>query len=160
MAPQAGWQREFIIAERLQIEQLLQRLKYGSAPWNAWRREIPDAPIVLDGVDLSGMILTGVDFSDARLRGARLHATNLMNADLRRADFTNADRTEADLIAVKLQGTILTGAILTGATLKEADLLGADLIGTIYAPADLTGALQRRTCEHGTVEPGTRNCER
>jgi hypothetical protein len=33
----------------MQIEQLLIRLKYGSTPWNAWRREHRDVPIVLDG---------------------------------------------------------------------------------------------------------------
>ena len=42
---------------------ILNRLKFGSAAWNHWRRENPDVAIVLDGADLNGMILTGVDFS-------------------------------------------------------------------------------------------------
>jgi hypothetical protein len=42
---------------------VLFHLKYGSEPWNQWRRENPGIAIVLDGADLSGMILTGVDFS-------------------------------------------------------------------------------------------------
>lgn len=115
---------------------LLARLKYGSAPWNLWRREHPDVAISLDGANLNGMILTGVDFSHASLRGASLHATNLMNADLRHADMTGANLSEADLIMAKLGG-----AILTGANLYEADLLGADLADAQYAAKDLQGAL-------------------
>ena len=62
---------------------------------NAWRRDHPDVPIVLDGEDLNGMILTGIDFSGASLRGASLHAANLMNANLRGADLTGADLSDS-----------------------------------------------------------------
>jgi len=65
------------------VSELLKRLKYGSAPWNLWRREHPDLVISLDHADLNGMILIGIDFARVSLRGASLHATNLMNADLR-----------------------------------------------------------------------------
>jgi uncharacterized protein YndB with AHSA1/START domain len=115
---------------------ILNRLKFGSGPWNRWRQENPDVAIVLDGADLNGMILTGVNFSRASLRGASLHATNLMNADLRYADMTGANLVEADLIAAKLEG-----AILTGANLREADLLGADMAGARCSDGDLKGAL-------------------
>ena len=109
-------------------EHVLARLKFGSGPWNVWRREHPDVAVILDGADLNGMILTGIDFSRVSLRGASMHATNLMNADLRQADMTGANLAEADLIAAKLGG-----AILTRANLHEADLLGADLTDTQYS---------------------------
>lgn len=114
----------------------LARLKFGSTPWNMWRQENPDIPIVLDGAALDGMILTGVNFSGATLRRASLHATNLMNADLRGADFTGANLVEADLIGAKLHG-----AVLTGANLREADLLGADPSNARCSLNDLKGAL-------------------
>ena len=47
------------------VTELLQRLKYGSVPWNAWRREHPDDVIVLDHADLNGMILIGIDLEGA-----------------------------------------------------------------------------------------------
>lgn len=115
---------------------LLQRLKYGSPSWNAWRRANPERSIVLDAADLSGMILTGIDLSGVSLRGATLHATNLMNADLRGADLSGADLTEADLIAARLDE-----AVLSGATLRETDLLGAVLTNARYGADDLRGAL-------------------
>ncbi len=74
------------------IEQVLARLKFGSAPWNGWRDENPDVGINLDGAKLDGMILTGINFSRVSLRGASLHATILMNADLRYADLTEPPR--------------------------------------------------------------------
>jgi GNAT superfamily N-acetyltransferase len=114
----------------------LARLKFGSTPWNHWRAENPDIPIVLDGAALNGMILTGVNFSGASLRGASMHATNLMNADLRGADLTRANLVEADLIGAKLHG-----AVLTGANLREADMLGADLGNAQCSIDDLKGAL-------------------
>jgi len=73
------------------VSEWLKRLTFGSAAWNAWRREHPDLFITLDHADLNGMILTGIDFARVSLRGASLHATNLMNADLRGADLTGAD---------------------------------------------------------------------
>jgi uncharacterized protein YjbI with pentapeptide repeats len=85
-------------------DKILRRLKFGSAAWNAWRRENAGAAIALDGAALDGMILIGIDFSHVSLRGASLHATNLMNADLRHADFTGANLEEADLIAANLAG--------------------------------------------------------
>lgn len=114
----------------------LARLKFGSVPWNHWRAENPDIPIVLDGALLNGMILTGVNFSGASLRGASMHATNLMNADLRGADLTNANLAEADLIGARLHD-----AVLTGADLREADMLGADLGNARCSIDDLKGAL-------------------
>jgi ribosomal protein S18 acetylase RimI-like enzyme len=123
------------------MDDLLSYLRYGSVPWNHWRMEHPEAPIVLDGAALDGQILTGIDFSGARLRGASLHATNLMNADLRDADLSGANLVEADLIGANLQR-----ADLRGARLREADLLGADLAGARYALRDLDGAL------HGPIE--------
>ncbi|HLG55301.1 MAG TPA: GNAT family N-acetyltransferase [Vicinamibacterales bacterium] len=120
---------------------ILNHLKFGSTPWNYWRRENPDAVIVLDGADLNGMILTGVDFSHASLRGASMHATNLMNADLRYADLSGANLVEADLICAKLEG-----AVLTGANLHEADLLGAEMKQARYSAEDLKGALHAPSC--------------
>jgi len=116
--------------------ELMRRMKFGAAVWNAWRQDHPEAPVVLDGADLDGMILTGIDLSGASLRGASLHAANLMNANLRGADLSGANLKEADLITASLQG-----ACLTGANLYEADLLGADLTGAICTAADLKGAL-------------------
>jgi uncharacterized protein YjbI with pentapeptide repeats len=118
------------------VSELLKRLGFGAAAWNAWRRAHPDLVITLDHADLNGMILTGVDFGRVSLRGASLHATNLMNANLRDADLTGANLTEADLICANLEG-----AILSGATLVEADLLGASLGGAHYSAQDLEGAL-------------------
>jgi uncharacterized protein YndB with AHSA1/START domain len=115
---------------------LLARMKFGSAAWNHWREEHPDAAIVLDHAALDRMILTGINLSRASLRHASLHATNLMNADLRYADLTGANLVEADLIAAKLEG-----AVLAGAQLREADMLGADLAGAQYADEDFKGAL-------------------
>jgi uncharacterized protein YjbI with pentapeptide repeats len=118
------------------MDDLLQRLKFGSAVWNHWRAENPSLAIALDEAKLDGMILIGINFSNVSLRRASLHAANLMNADLRQADLSGADLREADLIAANL-----TGATLTGAQLWEADLLGAILTGAVCAPADLEGAL-------------------
>ena len=118
------------------MSEFLTHLKYGSGPWNMWRRENPGTVIVLDHADLNGMILTGIDFSKVSLRHASLHATNLMNADLRGADLSGANLTEADLI-----GANLAGAVLFGARLVEADLLGASLAGARYSVEDLEGAL-------------------
>jgi len=58
------------------VSEWLKRLTFGSAAWNAWRREHPDLVITLDHADLNGMILTGIDFARVSLRGASLHATN------------------------------------------------------------------------------------
>ena len=52
------------------MSELLRMPKYGSVPWNAWRRENPDVVVVLDHADLNGMILIGIDFARASLRGA------------------------------------------------------------------------------------------
>jgi len=41
------------------VSEWLKRLTFGSAAWNAWRREHPDLVITLDHADLNGMILTG-----------------------------------------------------------------------------------------------------
>jgi uncharacterized protein YjbI with pentapeptide repeats len=70
------------------VTEFLKRLGFGSAAWNAWRREHREAVILLDHADLNGMILTGIDFAKVSLRGASMHATNLMNADLRGADLS------------------------------------------------------------------------
>jgi hypothetical protein len=43
------------------VSEWLKRLTFGSAAWNAWRREHPDLVIALDHADLNGMILTGID---------------------------------------------------------------------------------------------------
>jgi ribosomal-protein-alanine N-acetyltransferase len=133
-----GAVRRMYASESPQSQQTeaMNRLKYGAAAWNRWRRTNPDAVIVLDKADLSGLILTGIDFSGVSLRGARLHATNLMNADLRGADLTDANLTEADLIAANLDG-----AVLIGANLHETDLLGTDLSRVRYRAQDLEGAL-------------------
>jgi hypothetical protein len=48
------------------LDDLLVRLKYGSAPWSAWRDEDSDTEIVLDGANLLEADLLG-----ARLTGAR-----------------------------------------------------------------------------------------
>ncbi len=103
------------------MSEWLKRLTFGSAAWNAWRREHPDLVITLDHADLNGMILTGIDFARVSLRGA---------------DLTGADLTEADLICANL-----AGAILSGARFVEADFLGASLGGAHYSPEDLEGAL-------------------
>ena len=42
------------------VSEWLKRLTFGSAAWNAWRREHPDLVITLDHADLNGMILTGI----------------------------------------------------------------------------------------------------
>ena len=54
------------------MNSILLRLKFGSAPWNRWRRENPDV--------VNGMILTGIDFSRASLAGARFSPGDLAGA--------------------------------------------------------------------------------
>ena len=62
-----GRTRACLKAARL-VSEWLKRLTFGSAAWNAWRREHPDLVITLDHADLNGMILTGIDFARVSLR--------------------------------------------------------------------------------------------
>ncbi|MFQ6018233.1 MAG: pentapeptide repeat-containing protein [Kiloniellaceae bacterium] len=82
-------------------------LKRGTAAWNAWRAEHPDAV-----PDLSGAALRGLDLAGAHLAGALLPGADLRGTVLRGAD---------------LAGAKLDGANLFKAVLEAADLSGADL---------------------------------
>lgn len=72
----------------------------------------PNAPIILEGLNLSALDLRGVD-----LKGAHLPKANFMDSNLSGADFENAN----------LEGAILEQANLTDTKLDHANLSNAYL---------------------------------
>ena len=47
-------------------DNLLARLKYGSAPWNMWRRDHPDVAAILTRANLREADLLGADLTDTQ----------------------------------------------------------------------------------------------
>lgn len=97
--------------------------------WNEWRRENPDAAVLLQGIQLGSLE------SRAVLRRIDLHGANLARAKL----------TGAILVGADLRGAVLVGAALHSAILVDADLRDAHLL-----ECDLCGANLRRTDLRGT----------
>ncbi|MHC4333929.1 MAG: pentapeptide repeat-containing protein [Planctomycetota bacterium] len=126
-----------------QYEMLLRcSKKRDMAEWNQWRKDNPDADILLEGADLEGAYLQGASLWRARLGGAHLVVANLKGAQL----------VEADLQGAKLAGVNLQGAELVEANLADAELVGANLEGARLWNADLCGAcFTNATCDGGTL---------
>jgi len=101
-----------------------------ASAWNDWRREHPNVPVRLQGLDL-------------RSDGER--------ALLRRIDLRGADLTRAKLASAVLVGADLRGANLTGATLRNAILVRADLRDARLQETDLAGANLRESDLRGTT---------
>ena len=89
--------------------------------WNEWRRQNPDARILLQGVQF------GSAGTRAVLRRIDLHGANLARAKLTGAILVGADLRDAVLVGANLQGVILVDADLRNAHLLECDLRGANL---------------------------------
>jgi len=116
--------------------------KRDMAGWNQWRKDNPDADILLEGADLEGAWLQGAPLWRAKLRGAHLVVANLKGVQL----------VEADLEGASLAGVNLQGAELVEANLGGAELVGANLEGARLWNADLCGAcLTNATCDGGTL---------
>jgi uncharacterized protein YjbI with pentapeptide repeats len=116
--------------------------KRDASEWNQWRKDNPDADILLEGADLEGAYLQGASLWRARLGGAHLVVANLKGAQL----------VEADLQGAKLAGVNLQGAELVEANLADAELVGANLEGARLWNADLCGAcFTNATCDGGTL---------
>ena len=103
--------------------------------WNEWRKEIKEAPILLEGAELGGVNLEGADLCDADLEGADLQNVNLVNAELWRANLKHVHLFEANLKNAELMWANLEGADLTKANLNDADLWRANLKGARLAAA-------------------------
>lgn len=104
--------------------------------WNERRKNIKEAPILLNGAELGGANLQGadlskVDLSDAELWKANLRGARLWCANLKGADLCDADLEGADLQKVNLVNAELWRANLKGVHLFEANLKGARLVATI-----------------------------
>jgi hypothetical protein len=94
--------------------------------WNDWRRQNPDAAVLLQGVQLGSL--------EAR---AILRRIDLHGANLARAKLTGAILVGADLRGAVLVGATLHSAILVDGDLREANLLECDLRGANLRRADL-----------------------
>ena len=101
------------------------RIQEGTATWNQWREENPQARPDLSGLDLSGMDLHGINFSRAKLT---------------RTDLTGANLTEASFVGADLGQCILNGTTLVRADLRDADLIWAKLVEADLSHANLTRA--------------------
>lgn len=109
----------------------LNRLRAGTAEWNAWRSEHRSEYVHLVNEDLSGLSLSGADLQRTNLAGARLNGTDLSGAVLAVTDLSRADLTGANLANASLVGADLTGASLSGAF-----LVGTEFLHCIVAPDD------------------------
>src|SRR5262249_13034465 len=110
----------------------LKVLSQGSAAWESWRKENPDAVPDLSNVSFNMLNLMGIDLSRANLRESTFGRTNLTGANLEQVDLSEAAMYEADLrfarlIGAKLVRTNLFRANLNGTNLSDADLTGAEL---------------------------------
>jgi len=94
--------------------------------WNERRKNIEEAPILLEGAELDGVDLQGADLSNAYLLGAELCRANLKGANLFEANLKNAE-----LMWTNLEGADLTKANLYDADLWRANLKGARLVAAI-----------------------------
>ncbi len=92
---------------------LIDRLKQGTAAWNAWRKDHAEA-----SPDLSGGALRGLN-----LVGADLAGVNLSKADLRGAILSGANLAGANLEASNLFKAVLDGADLNGTILTDVQFL-------------------------------------
>jgi uncharacterized protein YjbI with pentapeptide repeats len=117
---------------------LVERLRGGSAVWNAWWRDNKVSLGYLDGADLIGANLSG-----ANLKGAYLGKCCLLNANLSVANLGAADLSAADLSGANMSAADLSVANLKGADLSGADLSGANLSGSNLSMASLNGANMR-----------------
>lgn len=112
----------------------------GSAAWNQWRNENPEAYLDMSQLDLKdaslgGFDLSRADFSRGRLKGASLIGANLTGANFREAHLTHANLSEANLTMADLRRAQMPGSFLRNATLTWTDFSGADL-----RDADFDGA--------------------
>jgi hypothetical protein len=100
-----------------------------ASAWNDWRRENPDAPVRLQGVELGSgeqrVLLRRIDLHDADLARAKLGFVVLVGADLRGANLTGATLRKAILVRADLRDARLQETDLAGANLHESDLRGA-----------------------------------
>ncbi len=119
--------------------ELVERLRQGSAVWNAWQKQHP----LGQRFDLSGAERGTADLSGANLSGAYLSAANLSGADLRGADLSRADLSGAGLSGVNLSGANLFNAYLINADLSGTDLRGVDLHYANLSRANLSRAKLR-----------------
>jgi uncharacterized protein YjbI with pentapeptide repeats len=106
-------------------EDVVSKLKQGSAVWNAWwsaldypvRRRIQVTDCDLSHLNLRGAILRDIDFA----------GTNFFETDLREADLRGADLSKAKgcLLARQFAGTDLTGAMVPNAIANVFEKLGS-----------------------------------
>ncbi len=108
-------------------QEQLDILKQGSAAWNKWRKEHPDASVNLSGVQFLLAQLPGVDLSNANLSNAAFDFANLSDANLSGANLSRAGLTASNLYHANLEGANLTGAFLEQANMSGANLSGTDL---------------------------------
>ena len=115
----------------------LAKLKEGTAIWNQWKENHPDAmpdlrdadlrdadieEIDLVGANLTRVNLSGADLIEANLRGAMLTWVDFRGANLTGADLTGADLGAADLTRVDLSGANLSGVFLVATSFVDVDL--------------------------------------
>lgn len=121
---------------------LLETLRSGSAPWNAWRKNNPQAEVSLDGADLRGANLKNADLSGASLIEADLFQANLTKSSIAGANLSHASLLEANLSDADLEKadapfSNLRDANLTHANLCLANFEGANLRGATMQAAEL-----------------------
>lgn len=141
---------------------ILDKLREGVGPWNQWRSQNPNVPLVflrgtsLPNRDFSNYDFSGADFqgtvmAGARLNGADLKGANLNQATLKGADLSNADLSDTNLQVVSdLRAATLQNANLKGANLQRVDFKDVDLLQADLREADLQGA------DLSTAKPGLR----
>ncbi len=132
----------------------VKRLIEGTATWNEWRQQNPNAVVDLRNANLKDAFLLeanlqGADLRDANLQNANLSRINLQDANLRGAklqgaNFVCADLLDANLDRANLQGANFTEAVLRGANLRGAKLRGATLYRAYLQGADVRSVVDLR----------------
>jgi uncharacterized protein YjbI with pentapeptide repeats len=110
---------------------------------------------ILNGANLSKLNLDKVNFKEAKLinaffGGASLIEAKFMDADLTRTNFqranlSNAKFSDANLTEAKLEHTIFAYANLSGAVLEKLDLTTVELTGAKLDNAKLYGSKIKRS---------------
>ena len=133
--------------------------------FTTWKSANPDAPINLEGADLSGVNFTGLNLSGAIFKNASLTGANFSNANLKGANFANADLGEEDNMSVNFENANLTDVNFQGADITQAYFIKsvlvnvnfkeAELVGATFKNADVSGANFKGADINGIVFDGT-----
>src|SRR5215472_14319753 len=104
----------------------VERLCYGVAAWNKFRKDFPDHWIDLSHIEIRSAALSGADFTHTNFDGCRLVQVNFSGCKLEGARFNGVagsfvDLRDADFSRAEFKGTDLSKCCLERAKLLDID---------------------------------------